>query len=98
MLIKENLRERCIYQTIGEMNDEQDDHLFFNYLYNVSFQCLQRHMKVTDMCAGRVMEELGIEHDVIEQCIENSFVQPGDWRSFNMLLQEDREHANDLGI
>ena len=41
-LIRENLRERCLYEIVGDMKNEWDVHLFFNYLYNVYFQCLNR--------------------------------------------------------
>ena len=40
LLIKENLRERCVYKVLSERDDQADDHLFFNYLYYVGFECL----------------------------------------------------------
>ena len=55
-LIRENLREKCIYAIVGDMKNEWDVHLFFNYLYNVYFQCLNREMQLTDRCANFVME------------------------------------------
>ena len=71
---------------IGEMKDEADDHLFFNYLYNVYYECLQAQMKVEDECAARVMRMLDIDHDAVEDCIANSFVQHGNWDSYNLIL------------
>ena len=55
-LIRENLRERCLYEIVGDMKNEWDVHLFFNYLYNVYFQCLNKEMQLTDNCAEFVMD------------------------------------------
>ena len=68
-LITENLRERCMYEEIGEMEDEFDDHLFFNYLYNMHFTCLNNDRELTDHCANRQMKNLGLPVDKIEKCI-----------------------------
>jgi len=68
-LITENLRERCMYEEIGEMEDEFDDHLFFNYLYNIHFTCLDHHKELKTECANRQMKDLGLSVDNIEKCI-----------------------------
>ena len=97
-MIKENLREICIYETIGDLRDEADDHLWFNYLYNTHFQCLGHFGKIEDQCAERMMRDLDIDVEKVNECIEGSFAQEGNWQSYNNLLSADREHATDLGI
>ena len=44
------------------------------------------------------MDQLEIDKEEVEYCIDNTFEDEGDWQSYNHALREDREHANDLGI
>ena len=97
-LIDENLRERCIYKVIGEWEDEFDDHLFFNYLYNIHFTCLAGELKITNQCAEKQMANLGISVDVVNDCMVKSFEDEGDYSSYNNMLYDDRVAATDLGI
>ena len=89
-LIVENLREICIYDIIGDLRDESDDHIFFNYLYNMHFMCLNKTMELTDDCAEEVMRELDIDVAAIQACMRVSFDDYGDWDSYNELLYRDR--------
>ena len=57
-LIMENLRELCIYDIIGDMEDEMDDHVFFKYLYEMHFTCLSGRMELTEECATEIMDQL----------------------------------------
>lgn len=43
-LIEENLRERCVYEVLGDRKDQQDEHTFFNYMDITHTHCL----KITD--------------------------------------------------
>jgi len=61
----ENIREKCIYNLVKEY-DETDDLIFFNYLYNVRFSCLEVEGKITDICANHQMEELGINVQTVK--------------------------------
>ena len=97
-LIKENLRELCIYDYIGDLTDEWDMHVFFNYLYNMQFVCLTSDRQLTDECAERVMYDLDIDAMAINSCMKTSFDSYDDWDSYNSLFERDRDSANDLGI
>ena len=96
-LIRENLRERCIYEIIGEMEDEWDDHMFWNYLYSVRMVCLKPDHDLGDDCADYVMDEIKIPKDKVYKCMDESFGTSGDWNSYNGMLYRDREVINDLG-
>jgi len=97
-LIEENLRERCIFELLAEQPGESDDHLFFNYLFNVHLGCLQVERELTKECAEKRMTHLGIDTERVNFCINDSFDEKGDYTSYNELLEEDRENANSLGI
>ena len=97
-LIRENLREQCIYDYIGDLKEEWDDHKYFNYLFNMHFECLSRDFRLEDECAEKVMFDLGIEVEKIKNCMRTSFDVEDDWNSYNDLFEWDREAANDLGI
>lgn len=97
-LIRENIREKCIYEHIGDESGEWDDHEFFNYLYFIHMVCLKQDMNLTDECADRMMDKVNIPVDIVNKCMEDSFVNISDWQSYNPMLAEDREHINDQGI
>ena len=69
-MLEENLRERCIYEILAEEKDESDDHLFFNYLFNVHLGCLQMDRAITKKCAERRMENLKIDVERVNYCID----------------------------
>ena len=97
-LIKENLRQRCIYEIIGDMEDEWDDHMFWNYQYVTHLTCVRPDTDLTDSCAETIMGAVGIPVDKVNKCIDDSFNISGDWTSYNSMLARDREQINDLGV
>jgi len=97
-LIKENLRQRCIYSVLAEEPDEFDSHIFLNYLFNMHLMCLQMDKELTYECAHRNMRNLEIPIERVDECMSNSFEQADNWESYNMLLAEDRDAANNLGV
>ena len=36
----ENVRELCIYNQINDYRNDYDEHVFFNYIYNMRIECL----------------------------------------------------------
>jgi len=42
ILLRENVREKCIYDIISDEADEWNDHKFFNYLYMLKNTCMIR--------------------------------------------------------
>ena len=94
-MLNENIREKCIYNLVDEYDDE-DRHIFFNYLYNVRFSCLELEGKITSQCAHRVIQNLGIDADMVHKCKDNQFTNNG-WH-INTLLEEDREKSDEYGV
>ena len=97
-LIRENIRQRCIYEIIGDLDDEWDDHMWWNYVYYMSLSCVNPRSDVEDECADKIMDVIGIKKEKVNKCIDESFGEPGDWNSYNNMLARDREQINDLGI
>ena len=97
-LIRENIRERCIYDISGDLADEWDDKFFWNYLYFIHRVCLVPNMTITDHCAEKMMKSIGIPVDKVNECMEDSFSVRGDWTSYNEMLAGDRDNINDLGV
>ena len=91
------MRQRCIYEEIGEKKDQYDGHTFFNYL-SVIEECYHKETDETERCIRAWMRELEIPVDKVTACINDSFEDPEDWESYNYMLAADREVANNLGI
>ena len=90
-MIKENIREKCIYNIVDEYNDN-DRHIFFNYLHNLRFSCLETAGEITDSCANTVMNALKIDIQQVKNCMENTEIEAGSYH-INTLLEEDREQS-----
>ena len=96
-LLYENLREKCIYEIVGDKPDQNDGHTFFNYIYWMHVQCLSGSGTLSEACANKVMDKLDIPVEEVNACINESFVETGDFDSYNRLLGADREFANHSG-
>ena len=94
---RENIREKCIYDLVEEYND-LDVHIFFNYLYNVRVTCLEPEGQISDKCAKGVMEAIGINEKSIRVCMNECLYDLPGYKQTNILLQEDVNQANKLGI
>lgn len=70
-MLRENVRAKCIYNEVDEYN-ENDRHLWFNYLYNLRFSCLEVDGTITNFCAGTVMNQLKINRIAVNDCMANS--------------------------
>ena len=97
-LIWENLREKCIYEVVGDKKDEQDGHTFLNYMNHIHKDCLLAQDTLDEVCAEEVMRQQNISVQSVNACISDSFATPGDWTSYNVMLGIDREYANHMGI
>ena len=75
-MIKENIREKCIYNIVDEYNDN-DRHIFFNYLHNLRFSCLEPAGEITNSCANTVMNALKIDIQQVKNCMENTEIESG---------------------
>lgn len=94
-LIRENIRQRCVYDVMVERPEEDDDHHVFNYLFWTHMVCLEYNKELTDECAQEIFEQLFTPDtiDEIDECVLMSYEEPGDTTSENDLLREDRESA-----
>ena len=88
------MREKCIYEGVGE----KDNVRFFNYLFNVRLACLQVQKQITKECAEEQITKLGIDLEYVNWCMDTSFDTAGDYTSYNEILDEDRESATLLGV
>lgn len=39
--MKQNLVDRCVYDLVENDTNDDDLHLFFNFMYNVRFTCVE---------------------------------------------------------
>ena len=83
---------------LADTADETDMKHVFNYLFNVHYSCLETEYVVTDECATKVMEQLELPVEDIEECVDMSFEFPDDMQSENDILRMDRDSAVDMGI
>ena len=97
-ILEENVRERCIYEVIGDKRNDDDEHVFFNYLYNMKKECLEKKGTIKESCSRNVMWELEIDWSKVEKCMNHSFTDVEERGEDNILLQRDRLHANELGV
>ena len=72
------------------MENEWDDHMFWNYLYAIKMVCLKPDHDLGDECTDRIMEGIKIPADKVYECMDNSFSTRGDWTSYNEMLYRDR--------
>ena len=95
--MQENLREKCIY-----LNENQkfkdDEHIFFTYLYNMRFDCLEQRRTIARECAEEKMTELAIDVQKVQKCIEDSFISSNNFQSYNETLETDRKQAELYGV
>ena len=97
-VLEENVRERCIYEVVRDRRNDNDEHMFFNYLYNFKVECVETRGRFGIHCSHRIMKEVGIKPEEVEICLQESFDTSEDWQSENKLLRSDRQHANELGV
>ena len=88
----ENLREKCIY-TSDSRSFREDEHIFFTYLYNMRFDCIEQRNTLDRECAEEKMTELGIDANKVQQCISDSFMASNNFQSNNDVLSADRTNA-----
>jgi len=87
-----------VYEVVAEYSDEEDLHAVFNYMYAVHLGCLEVEKQLTDECSWSVIDNLKLDREMIEDCIDFSFEEPNDYETENDLLREDRVSSIDLGI
>ena len=98
-LMLENLRSKCVFETTKVKSQADHDYLkFFNYLYNMRHDCVFENKELNSWCANEVMRALKIDTAEVDVCMQNSFKSPSDYSTDNMLLYQDKLHAEVYGM
>ena len=87
-LIMENLRSKCVYQHTVNVNSPTDGQ-WFRYMYAMNTLVLSNG-ELSKEWSDKILTQIGISPDKILQCVNNSFVEPGNYQSDNKILKEDR--------
>ena len=96
-MLHENLRQRCLYE-IAEEYDDQDRHIFLNYLYDVRVYCLEAEGQITHSCSKSVMNQLDINRQSVFECIAYERKGIDNTTEMKELFEEDRVQMLDYGV
>ena len=88
-MLHENLRQRCLYEIAAEYDDE-DRHIFLNYLYDVRVDCLEKEGKITHNCSQRIIKKLGVSWQSVLECIKYERAGIDNKTEMQDLFEEDR--------
>jgi hypothetical protein len=88
-IMMENLRSKCIY-----LHSQREDPTmvlgqWFRYMYAMNSLTMSSGQLNQDW-SDSILHEIGIDTEEIHDCVENSFEEPGNYKSDNKLLKEDR--------
>lgn len=89
-LLLESLREKCLYNMISKTDNTQTYKTWYNYMVYMQMDIAFRN-ELTKENSDRAFDFLDINSDDIEKCVNDSFVEPGNYQSDNKILREDRE-------
>lgn len=93
-LIIESLREKCVYSEAVKNNNVTQ---WYKYASRFLIRAVQTGA-VSEGVAKDVLVSLGLDHEVIHKCIEDSFDVPGDYQSDNKLLRDDKMWSRVLDV
>ena len=88
-MLMENLRERCLYEMADEYDDE-DSHVFLNYLYNMRVSCLEKSKRVYGSCSEKVMHRLSINVESVRNCMGYQKSHSGTSTNMSEFFESDR--------
>lgn len=73
---------------------------YWAYMYNAHADCVGRQAAELETCAARVITEVGLDIDEVNNCMRYQFVEFGDlgYESDNYQLKEDQSSANGIGF
>ena len=86
----ESLREKCVYQIVANQDDTQVYKKWYNYMTFMQLE-IMKDQQITIANSERALSHIGISPEEVNDCVENSFVEPGNYQSENRILKEDRK-------
>lgn len=89
-LLLESLREKCLYNMVSKTDNTQTYKTWYNYMVYMQMDIAFRN-ELTKENSDRAFDFLDINPNDIEKCVNDSFVEPGNYQSDNKILREDRE-------
>ena len=93
-IIKESLRQKCIYNFAFEKKDVDTKMLFWDYIENFYKNCVKKN-KINNSCSEQVMKDLKIPDNYIQKCYEDSFIgekKEKDYENFSKNAILDNEY------
>lgn len=86
-VIRESLRQKCIYNFAYEKKDKKSNKLLFWNYVQIFYQNCVRVNKIDTSCSEQVMNSLNIPKNVIEKCYNDSFVGEKNEQNYEMYLK-----------
>ena len=59
---------------------------------------IMKNQAITIKSSNEALTHIGLDHKEVDTCVENSFVEPGNYQSENLLLKEDRKWQSIMEI
>ena len=78
--------------------DDDDRHVFLNYLYDIKHSCLESDGNIYHGCSRKVMEALGINWDSIMNCIKYERDKTKNDTKMGDFFEEDLQKTVEYGI
>ena len=94
-VIKESLRQKCIYNYAYKDKIKEKRKLFWDYMEKFYDKCVYER-KIVSSCADNIIRKIGIPGNEIKKCIENSFTgdkneKDYEYYSKNSILDKEYE-------
>lgn len=85
-VIKESLRQKCIYNYAYEKGGNNNRQLFWNYILTFYQNCVNLG-KIDSFCSENVQKILNIPIDVIKKCYNESFIGEKNEKDYEIYLR-----------
>ena len=100
LIALESIKQKCIYKYVYENSQYSvPEQTFWNYMTKFYEKCIYDKKTYNKMCSEGLLESIGLQKSVIEQCISDSFIgtsyekQKTNWNKIlkNKILDEEYE-------
>ena len=88
-IIMEAIREKCVYELVMEHREDKVLKRFFNYLY-LMHGLTTKKGRISDKEAEKALGYTGLTLETVQKCVNESFIEEGNYQSDNKYLREDR--------
>ena len=72
-VIRESLRQKCIYNYVFDNNKDRNKKLFWDYIEKFYDKCVYER-KIDKSCSDKIIKNVGLPEKEINKCYEESFV------------------------